>query len=59
MMQILWELGYTDQAQQRSAEALALAQQSEIPPVWCMRILWCCTRSTAGTQRRHTPARTR
>jgi predicted ATPase len=27
MMQLLWELGYTDQAQQWSAEALALAQQ--------------------------------
>ena len=27
MMQLLWELGYTDQSQQRSAEALALAQQ--------------------------------
>ena len=31
MMQILWELGYADQAQQRSAEALALAQQSGDP----------------------------
>jgi predicted ATPase len=31
MMQLLWELGYTDQAQQRSAEALALAQQIEDP----------------------------
>jgi predicted ATPase len=31
MMQILWELGYTEQAQQRSAEALALAQQSGDP----------------------------
>jgi predicted ATPase len=31
MMQILWELGYADQAQQRSAAALALAQQSEEP----------------------------
>ena len=31
MMQLLWELGYTDQAQQRSAEALALAQQSGDP----------------------------
>ncbi|HEY5866155.1 MAG TPA: AAA family ATPase, partial [Candidatus Tectomicrobia bacterium] len=27
IMQLLWELGYTDQARQRSAEALALAQQ--------------------------------
>jgi predicted ATPase len=27
MMQLLWELGYANQAQQRSAEALALAQQ--------------------------------
>jgi hypothetical protein len=27
MMQVLWELGYVDQARQRSAEALALAQQ--------------------------------
>jgi predicted ATPase len=27
MMQLLWELGYADHAQQRSAEALALAQQ--------------------------------
>jgi predicted ATPase len=31
MMQILWELGYVEQAQQRSAEALALAQQSRDP----------------------------
>jgi predicted ATPase len=31
MMQILWELGYTAQAQQRSADALTLAQQSEEP----------------------------
>jgi predicted ATPase len=31
MMQILWELGYADQALQRSAEALALAQQNEDP----------------------------
>jgi predicted ATPase len=31
MMQILWELGYTEQAQQRSAEALVLAQQSGEP----------------------------
>jgi predicted ATPase/DNA-binding winged helix-turn-helix (wHTH) protein len=32
MMQVLWELGSADQAQQRSAEALALAQQLEHPP---------------------------
>jgi predicted ATPase len=31
MMQLLWELGYADQAQQWSAEALALAQQSGDP----------------------------
>src|SRR5499426_2196957 len=31
MMQLLWELGYTDQARQRSADALALAQQSDEP----------------------------
>ena len=31
MMQLLWELGYTEQAQQRRAEALALAQQSGEP----------------------------
>jgi len=31
MMQLLWELGYADQAQQRSAEALALAEQSGDP----------------------------
>src|SRR4029453_11253235 len=31
MMQLLWELGYTDQAQQRSAEALARAQQIDDP----------------------------
>jgi predicted ATPase len=33
MMQVLWELGYADQAQQRSAEALALAQQLGDPPI--------------------------
>jgi predicted ATPase len=32
MMQVLWELGYADQAQQWSAEALALAQQNGDPP---------------------------
>jgi hypothetical protein len=32
MMQVLWELGSADQAQQQSAEALALAQQLEHPP---------------------------
>jgi hypothetical protein len=32
LMQVLWTLGYTDQAQQRSAEALALAQQCGEPP---------------------------
>jgi predicted ATPase len=32
MVQLLWKLGYADQAQQRSAEALALAQQSGDPP---------------------------
>jgi predicted ATPase len=31
MMQLLWELGYADQARQCSAEALALAQQLEDP----------------------------
>jgi predicted ATPase len=31
MMQLLWELGYAEQAQQRSAEAPALAQQSGDP----------------------------
>jgi predicted ATPase len=31
MMQLLWELGYADQAQQQSVAALALAQQSEEP----------------------------
>jgi predicted ATPase len=31
MMQVLWELGYADQAQQLSAEALALAQQIGTP----------------------------
>jgi len=31
MMQLLWELGYAEQAQQRSAAAMALAQQSEDP----------------------------
>jgi predicted ATPase len=31
MMQLLWELGSADQAQQRSAEALALAEQSGEP----------------------------
>ena len=31
MMQILWELGYAEQAQQQRAEALALAQQSGEP----------------------------
>ena len=32
LMLVLWELGYADQAQQRRAEALALAQQNEHPP---------------------------
>jgi predicted ATPase len=32
LMQVLWELGSADQAQQRSAEALALAQQFGDPP---------------------------
>ena len=32
MMQVLWELGSADQAQQRGAEALALAQQNGDPP---------------------------
>src|SRR5262245_60056805 len=32
MMQALWELGYADQAQQRHAELLALAQQLGHPP---------------------------
>jgi hypothetical protein len=31
MMQLLWALGYAEQAEQRSAEALALAQQSGEP----------------------------
>jgi predicted ATPase len=31
MVQVLWELGYADQAQQRSGEALALVQQSGEP----------------------------
>jgi predicted ATPase len=31
-MLVLWELGYADQAQQRRAEVLALAQQNEHPP---------------------------
>lgn len=29
---VLWELGYADQAQQRSQEALAVAQERESPP---------------------------
>jgi DNA-binding winged helix-turn-helix (wHTH) protein/predicted ATPase len=32
LAQVLWELGYADQAQQRSQEALAVAQQGESPP---------------------------
>jgi predicted ATPase len=32
MAQLLWELGYAEQAEQRSEEALALAQQLEHPP---------------------------
>ena len=32
LMQVLWALGYADQAQQRSQEALALAQQIGHPP---------------------------
>ena len=32
MMQVLWELGCAGQAQQRGAEALALAQQNGGPP---------------------------
>jgi adenylate cyclase len=32
VVQVLWELGYADQAQQRSAEALARAQQIGDPP---------------------------
>jgi adenylate cyclase len=30
---VLWELGYADQAQQRSQEALAAAQERESPPI--------------------------
>ena len=33
MMQGLWELGYADQAQQRQAELLALAQQLGLLPI--------------------------
>jgi predicted ATPase len=33
LAQVLWALGYTDQAQQRSQEALAVAQQRESPPI--------------------------
>jgi hypothetical protein len=32
MAQLLWELGYAEQAEQRGQEALALAQQLEHPP---------------------------
>jgi predicted ATPase len=32
LAQVLWGLGYADQAQQRSQEALAVAQQGESPP---------------------------
>jgi predicted ATPase len=32
VVQVLWELGYADQAQQRSVEALVLAQQFGDPP---------------------------
>ncbi|HEY5871514.1 MAG TPA: hypothetical protein VI542_39060, partial [Candidatus Tectomicrobia bacterium] len=32
LAQVLWGLGYADQAEQRSAEALALAQQIGHPP---------------------------
>jgi predicted ATPase len=33
LAQTLWVLGYTDQAQQRGQEALAVAQQGESPPM--------------------------
>jgi len=50
----LWALGYADQAQQRSQEALALAQQVEHPPSqWvagCFAaMLSQCRRDVAGT----------
>jgi predicted ATPase/DNA-binding winged helix-turn-helix (wHTH) protein len=32
LAQVLWALGYADQAEQRSQEALAVAQQAESPP---------------------------
>jgi predicted ATPase len=51
----LWALGYADQAQQRSQEALALAQQVEHPPSqWvaaCFAgMLSHCRRDVAGTR---------
>ena len=51
----LWALGYADQAQQRSQEALALARQVEHPPsLWVAEcfaaMLSQCRRDVAGTR---------
>jgi predicted ATPase len=55
LARVLWALGYADQAQQRSQEALALARQGEHLPslayAECFVGLVCqCRRDVAGTQ---------
>jgi predicted ATPase/DNA-binding winged helix-turn-helix (wHTH) protein len=49
LAQVLWGLGYADQAQRRSQTALALAQQGDIPPPRCLQKSWPqCSRSARG-----------
>jgi hypothetical protein len=55
LARVLWALGYADQAQQRSQEALVLAQQGEHLPslayAACLVSLVCqCSRDVAQTQ---------
>jgi predicted ATPase/DNA-binding winged helix-turn-helix (wHTH) protein len=45
LVRVLWELGYADEAQQRSQEALALAQQMEHPPSLAHAQLFAATLS--------------
>jgi predicted ATPase len=55
LARVLWALGYADQAQERSQEALALARQGDHPPsqayAECFVGLVCqCRRDVAATQ---------
>ncbi|HEY5868059.1 MAG TPA: hypothetical protein VI542_21285, partial [Candidatus Tectomicrobia bacterium] len=57
MMQVLWELGYADQAQQLSVEAMALAQQCGAPSSLAYAQLYAtmfsqCRRDAAATYAR-------